>query len=433
MTPVLIGIIGFSLLFFLLAFGLPIGFCMGIIGFLGFFALVALPAALTKLAIVPFEVITSYSLATLPLFLLMAQIAFVSGISKDLYDLAAKWLGHKPGGMAIATIGGCAGFAAISASSLATAATMGLVALPEMKKHKYSDQLATGCVAAGGTIGSLIPPSGMLIIYGVLTGTSISKLFMAGLIPGILQALFYVITVYLICSLKPDMGPRGPKYTLRERISAFKCCGDLLAIVIIVLGGLLFGLFTPTEAGAVGACSSLLVATIRRRLTLKKFIEALGETLRVTGMIYGILIGAFIFNYFVAVTTIPTQLAAYANQLNVSPLAILGVILVLYLFLGCFLDASAMQTLTIPVFFPVIISLGFSPIWFGIVLQRALEMALISPPIGMNVYVLKGVAPDVPMTAIFKGTIPFLTADVFHVALIIFIPQIVLFLPNFMS
>ena len=433
MTPILAGIIGFIVLFLLLAIGLPIGFGMALVGFGGFWYLVSQSAAFSKLIVTPFDTVCSYDLAVLPLFLLMAHVTFTSGLSKDLYNLAAKWLGRQRGGLAMATVGACAGFAAVSASSVATAATMGLVALPEMKKHKYDISLATGAIAAGGTIGILIPPSSILIIYGIITETSIGRLFSGGIVPGILQALFYMITIYLLCRLKPDYGPRGANFKLREKIAAFGSCGEIIALIILVLGGLIIGWFTPTEAGAVGAFGAIVFSMIRRKLDWPKFKQALIETMKTTGMIYCIMIGAFIFNYFIAVTTIPNALADTVSGLTVSPMIIMLLTIVVYLFLGCIMDAGAMILLTIPVFFPLVISLDFDPIWFGIIVTRVVEIGMITPPIGMNVYVIAGVAGDVPISKIFKGIFPFLIADAIHVALLLLIPGIVLFLPSIMS
>lgn len=432
MDPVAIGLIGFVILFSLLAFGMPIGAAMGLVGFAGIWILISDVAAFTKLAIVPFQVVTDYSLAVLPLFVFMAHVVFVTGMGRDLFNLASKWLGHQPGGVAQAAVAGCAGFAAVSASSIATAATMGLVAIPEMKRLKYDPALATGAVAAGGSMGVLIPPSGALIIYGILTETSIGKLFAAGLIPGILEAVFYMVTIYILCKWRPSLGPRGPKTTFREKVVAFGSCGEVIALAAFVLTGIVVGWFTPTEAGAVGAFGAIIFALLRKRLNWEKMKTAVLETLKTTGMIYGILIGAFIFNYFLAPTTIPYVIAEFVGGLPFPPMAILGMVLMVFFFLGMFLDVAAMTVLTIPIFFPLITSLGFNPVWFGILFVRMAEIAMITPPIGMNVYVIAGVAPDVPMQTIFKGIIPFVLADFCHVALLMFVPALVLFLPGIM-
>lgn len=432
MSPLLIGIFGLVILFVLLALRTPLGITMFMVGAVGLWVLISQKAAITKIGLVPFETMNSFDLAVLPLFLLMANVIFAAGLSKDLYDVAAKWLGHQRGGVAIATISGCAGFAAVSASSLATAVTMGRVGLPEMKRLKYDDALSTGCIAAGGTIGQLIPPSAGLITYGIITQTSIGRLFLGGIIPGILEAVFYIITVKLLCMWRPNLGPEGPKYSWREKIASFKGCGEIIALVILVLGGLMQGVFTPTEAGAVGAFGAIAFSLVRKRLSWKNFVYAMVETMKTTGMLYGILIGALLFKLFLAVTTIPQVLAETVGSLDLPFMIIMVLIMLIYVGLGCLMDALAMILLTIPVFFPLVLSMNFDPIWFGIILVRMTEIGMVTPPIGMNVYAISGIAPDVPITTIFKGIIPFLIADMFHVAVLLFIPSVVTFLPDLM-
>ncbi len=434
MTPVLVGILGFIVLFSLLALGLPIGAGMALVGFVGTWFLISDVAAFTKLAVVPFQTVTDYSLAVLPLFILMAQVVFVSGMGRDLFNLASKWLGHKRGGVAMAAVAGSGVFAAVSASSIATATTMGLVSIPEMRRLKYDPALATGAVAAGGTMGVLIPPSGALIIYGILTETSIGKLFAAGIIPGILEALFYILVIGILCWWKPKLGPPAEKAPLGEKIKSLGGCGEIVALIIFVLTGLIIGWFTPTEAGAVGAFGAIIMCTLRGRLTWDSFKTAIVETLKTTGMIYGILIGALIFNVFVAASTIPYVLSEFIGNMALPPHAILVMVLVLYFFLGCFLDVAAMTVLTIPIFFPLVVSLGFNPIWFGIIFVRMAEIAMITPPIGMNTFVIAGVVKEmgIPMETVFKGIIPFLIADFLHVTLLILFPSLSLFLVKLM-
>lgn len=434
MSPVLIGIVGFILLFTLLAFGVPIGAGMALIGFLGFGYLISNVAAFTKLAVVPFQTITSYSLAVLPLFIFMAQVIFVSGMGRDLFNLAYKWLGHRRGGVAMAAVAGSAVFAAVSASSIATATTMGLVAIPEMRRLKYDPALATGSVAAGGTMGVLIPPSGALIIYGILTETSIGRLFVAGIIPGILEAIFYIAVIAVMCWYRPQFGPPAEKVPLGIRVRAMGSCGEMVLLIIFVLTGLIIGWFTPTEAGAVGAFGAIIMCTLRGRLTWDGFKSAIIDTLKTTGMIYGILIGAMIFNYFVAATTIPYILSDFIGGMPLPPMTILAMVLVLYFFLGCFLDVAAMTVLTIPIFFPLVVSLGFDAIWFGIVFMRMAEIAMITPPIGMNTFVIAGVVKDmgIEIETVWKGIFPFLMADFLHVVLLVSFPIITLLLVKVM-
>jgi tripartite ATP-independent transporter DctM subunit len=430
MSPEIIGVIGIIALFSLLALGMPISFSMGVVGTLGLAILLGTDAALTKLAVSSFHSISSVELAALPLFLLMAQVLFSANVSRDLYVLAARFIGHWPGGLAMATIGGCAGFGSISSSSLATAATMGLVALPEMKERKYSDALATGSVAAGGTMGSMIPPSGMLIMYGVLTEQSIGKLFMAGVIPGLLQAIMYIVLIAMLCRWRPTLGPPGPRYTWRERWQAVRGIGDLIVLTTLVMGGLVVGWFTATESGAVGALGAIALTFTRKRLTLARLLEALKQTMRTTGMIYGVIIGAFLFSYFMAVTEIPAGLANFVTDMQAPPIVIVTCILLMLLVMGIFLDAMAMMTLTLPVFYPIVTELGLSPIWFGILMVRAQETALITPPMGMNIYVVSALNKSIPLSQVFRGVLPFLAMDIPHIALLILFPAIALWLPS---
>jgi tripartite ATP-independent transporter DctM subunit len=430
MSPEMTGLIGFIILFGIIALRMPIAFAMGIVGFGGFWYMTSFTAATHKIASVSFELFSDFTFGVLPLFLLMAQVTFKSGIGKDLYDLAARWLGHKPGGLAMATVFGCAGFAAVSASSIATAATFGLVALPEMRRYKYSPKLATGCIAAGGTIGSLIPPSGILIIYGILTESSIGKLFLAGLIPGILEALVYVMVIAIMCWRDPKLGPPAPKASMAERMRAFMKVGEITLLIFLVLGGLMVGWFTPTEAAAMGAGGAILITLARGRLSWAQFRDAVVSTLMTSGFIFTILIMAFTLNSFVALTNIPYAVTGYVESLNFPPLGVVLVIMVIYFFLGMVLDTAGMMALTVPIFFPIAQALGIDPIWFGILVVRAMEVAMITPPIGITVYVMSGIAPDVPLTTIFKGIIPFVIADLFHIALLLAFPALVLFLPN---
>ncbi len=430
MTPIAIGIIGLVALFGLIILRMPIGFAMGVVGFSGFAALTSTRAATVKVGVIAEELVTNYAIGTVPLFLLMAHVLFASGIGRDLYDFAAHWMGRRRGGLAMATVGASAGFAAVSASSIATTATMGLVALPEMRKHNYDLALASGSVAAGGTIGSLIPPSGMFIIYGILTETSIGDLFAAGVIPGILLAVMYIIVIHIVCRINPAAGPRGPLYSWREKFASILKTGEVVILLVLVMGGILGGWFTPTEAGAVGAFGAIVIAMVRGRMNLVMARESIYATMRTTGMIFGILFGAFIFNSFITVTTIPMNIVEMVGNSGLSPMLVLFLILVAYFFLGMVLDASAMMTLTVPLFFPLITSLGFDAILFGVLVVRMTEIALITPPVGMNVFVLNGIARDIPLSTMFKGTAPFVVADVIHVGLLIAFPALALWLPS---
>jgi C4-dicarboxylate transporter DctM subunit len=432
MTPPIIGLIGLAVLFLLLFFGIPIGVSLGLVAMTGLWVLVGPSATLLKMAVTPFRLVADYNLSVLPLFLLMAQICTTTGISRDLYNLAYKWFGRLPGGVAMASIGACALFAAISSSAVACAATIGMIAIPEMRRLKYADSLSTGTTVSGGTLGILIPPSFMFILYGILTETSIGELFIAGIIPGVLQAAFYMGVIYILCKRNPELGPRGPVTTLREKVMAFGSCGEIIGLVILVMVGIAVGWFTPTEAGSVGAAGAILFTIIRRRLTWQAFKESCAEAMKTTGMIFLLLVGAYIFTYFITLTNLPTALSDTITSLKVPPMVIIWIIIVLYMILGTAMEEASMMLLTIPIFTPIIANLGFDKIWFGVLVVRMMQVAMISPPVGITLFVIKGIAKDAPMSTIYKGVIPFIIADIFHVILIVFVPWLVLFLPSLM-
>jgi C4-dicarboxylate transporter DctM subunit len=430
MSPVTTGLIGICLLLTLMAVGMPIGFAMIMLGFTGFTYLVRFGAAFEVLASVPYRVISNYDYCVLPLFLLMAAICLNTGLGRSLFRLVYVWIGRLHGGLSVATVGACALFAAASASSIATAVTMGLVAIPEMRSYKYDSALATGCVAAGGTLGILIPPSGVLIIYGIITEQSISELFVAGIIPGIILALLFMTMIFIRARLNPKLAPPGPPTNLKEKLSATGDSIEMVVLLLLVIIGLIIGWFTPTEAGAVGAFGAIILSLVRRRLSWQGFKDSIVDTVHGSGMIFTILVGALIFNAFLARSTIPMELAGWVSGLGLPPVSVMVIIIVVYLILGCFIDAMSMILLTIPIFFPVARALGFDPIWFGIIIVLVVEMAMITPPVGMNVYVISGITRDVPMGTIFKGIIPFVIIEACFVALLITFPQIVLFLPG---
>lgn len=433
MTPLSIGFIGLAVLFVLLLSRMPIGLVMALVGFAGFAIIAGFNDALGVLGTVPYSTFANYNMSIIPLFILMGAFCYYSGLSKDLYETVHAWLGHFRGGLSMATIGACASFAAVSGSSLATAATMGTVALPEMKRFKYDDRLATGAVAAGGTIGILIPPSIVLILYAVLTEQSIGKLFLAGVIPGVLEAVFYLLTIYILCKFNPLLGPPGPRTTFRQKIYSLRNSWVVLVLFLVIMGGLYLGWFSPIEAAGIGAFGAFILALLRKKLPWRSFKESLFDTGKTTVMIFIILLGAMIFGYFLAVSRLPYELAATIGALQVNSYVILAIILVFYLFLGAVMDSLAMMLLTVPIFFPLVLELGFNPIWFGILIVRVCEIGLITPPVGLNVYIIRGVAKDVPMQTIFRGIAPFLIADVLHVVLLVAFPQLSLFLPNLMK
>ena len=433
MTPLTVGYMGIGVLIVALFSGIHIGVVMGAVGFLGIAVISGWPSGLMVLKTVPYTTFANYSMSVVPLFILMGAICFYAGISKDLYRTVHKWLGHMRGGLAMASVGACAAFAAISGSSLATAATMGTVALPEMKRYKYDLSLASGAIAAGGTIGILIPPSVPLIIYGILANQSIGKLFMAGLIPGILEAVFYIVTIYILCRLNPSIGPQGPKTNFVEKIGSLKSTWIVLLLFVVVIGGIYVGIFSPTEAAGVGACSAFVFALARRSLSFTDFRKSIASSVKTTAMIFVIFLGAMILGYFLAVTRLPFELADFVGGLAVNRYVVLLTILVVYLLLGCVMDSLAMILLTIPIFYPLITALEFDPVWFGIIVVRAAEIGLITPPVGLNVFVIKGIATDIPMFTIFRGIVPFIIADICHVAMLILVPQVALFLPTLMK
>jgi tripartite ATP-independent transporter DctM subunit len=431
MNPVVVGIIGFALLLFFLAIRMPVGFAMALVGLSGFIFLVSPEGGLTMTARATWDQFASYHFSVVPLFILMGQFSFFSGISSRLYKSAYNWLGHMRGGLAMATVGACAGFAAICGSSTATVATMGAVALPEMKKYKYDMGLATGSIAAGGSMGILIPPSVILIVYGIMTEQSIGKLFAAGFLPGLLEAFLYIVTISIVCKLNPSLGPRGPRTPFKEKVTGlWGGTAETLAIFVLVIGGLFAGWFTPTEAAGVGAFFVLALGVVARRLNWKGFTESIYTTTGTTAMILIIILGAIIFNKFVAVTRVPFALAEWVVGINLPPLVIMAMIIIVYIIGGCFMDSLGLILLTVPIFFPVAVKLGFDPIWFGIIITRVSEIGVITPPVGINVYVMKGVAKDVPLVTIFRGIVPFLIADIFSVFFLLFVPQFVLFLPS---
>jgi len=432
MTPTEAGIYGFVALVALMFLKIPVGFVMALVGLMGFAFLVSWDAALHLMAQDFTSVFGSYNLTVIPLFVLMGQLAHHSGMSGRLFHAAYRFLGNLPGGLAVATIGACAGFSAICGSTSATAATMAAVALPEMKKYNYDPALATGVVAAGGSLGILIPPSTIFIVYGIMTEQSVGKLFLAGVMPGILMTLLFVATVLIWTWNRPDLAKPGASFTLREKVASLAGVVETLILFVAVMGGLFIGVFTPTEAAAIGAFGTLLIAAVGRHLSWEGFTQSLIETTRVTCMILVIVAGATVFGHFLAVTRIPFDVGAWVMGRQMPPWAVMGLIILVYLTLGCLMDSLAMIMLTIPIFFPVITALGFDPIWFGVIIVLVTGMGVITPPVGINVYVVAGVARDVPLHVIFRGAVKLLAAQIVTAALLILFPQIALWLPQLM-
>ncbi|MFO7559590.1 MAG: TRAP transporter large permease [Desulfobacterales bacterium] len=433
MTPTLIGIAGILILVVLIFLKLPVGFAMALVGLGGFGFIVSFNSAMNMFAKDLFDVFGSYNLTVIPLFILMGQVAFNAGISTRLFNAAYKFMGHWPGGLAIATIGACAGFSAICGSTNATAATMASVTLPEMKKYGYKDSLATGVVAAGGSLGILVPPSVIFIIYGIMTEQSIGKLFMAGILPGIMLTLLFILAVIIWVSLNPELAPKGPSASLKEKLTSLYGLIETILLFILVMGGLFIGLFTPTEAGAVGAAGTIVISLIRRNINAAGLIKSLLETTRISCMILVIVAGATVFGHFLAITRIPFDIASWVAGLNLPPFAIMGMIIMIYLAGGCFIDALALIMLTVPIFYPVIDSLGYNPMWFGVIIVLVTQIGVITPPVGINVYVVNSVARDVPLQVIFKGVLPLLLALLIGTLIMIPFPQIATFLPELMK
>jgi len=432
MSPTVVGLIGIVALIILICVRMQIGISMGLVGFVGFAYIVGIEPALGILKTVPFSTLSSQNLSVIPLFILMGAFAFTANLSEDLYRMVHKWLGHFRGGLAMATVAACALFAAISGSSLATAATLGKVALPEMKKYKYNASLATGCIAAGGSIGILIPPSVILIIYGIITEQSIGKLFLAGFIPGVLEAVFYIITIIIITRINPSLGPPGPRATMNEKIKSLLSVWEVVVLFVVVIGGIYLGVFTPTEAAGVGAFGTFCFTIYRKKLTWESFKSSLLQTCQTTGMLFMVVLGAMILGYFFSVSRLPFELASWVGELTVNRYVVLVMVLVAVGILGCLMDSMAIVLLTVPVFYPLIQNLGFDPIWFGILVVRVTEMGLITPPVGLNVYIIHGISGE-RMGTIFKGVVPFIIADILEIILLIAIPEITLFLPGLMD
>ena len=431
MDPVLVGIIGIVVLLLVLFFlGMPVGFAMAVVGFCGFWYVVSFRAAVSMVGADIWFTFSKYGLTVIPLFVLMGYLAFNAGIAERLYSAAYKWMGHWPGGLAIATIGADELFAAICGSNTATAATMGAVALPQMEKYNYDTRLSSGTVVTGGTLGTVMPPSVVIIVIGLQTEQSIAKLFLGGILPAILLGILFVVTILVLCRFYPHFGPPGPKTSFKEKVRALPGVIEAVAIFVLVMGGLFLGLFTPTEAGAVGVLCTFVVALATGKLTWKGFVSSIRDTLKISCMVIVLVTGAIIFGRFLAVTRIPFMVADFAAALPVPPVAVLGLILVIYLIGGCVMDALGFLVLTIPIFFPLGMALGFDPIWYSIILTMVTTLGAITPPVGVNIYVVKGLAPEISLTTIFKSVSFFLSACIVCIIILIIFPQIVLLIPG---
>ncbi|MFC1956615.1 TRAP transporter large permease [Chloroflexota bacterium] len=431
MSPLDIGLIGIGVLLILIFSGMWLGLAMALVAFVGYICISGWKSALGVMALEPYSVVATYEYSVLPMFIFMGTLASSTRISEDLYFVAYKFMGHLKGGLAMATVGACSAFAAICGSSYASAVTMGKVCMKPMSKYGYNTSLASSTIAAGGTLGVLIPPSIPLVLYGILTEQSIGKLFIAGIFPGILLATLMIITIGIICYRRPKMGPPGPKTSLKDKFVSLRYSWATLLLFILVIGGIYMGVFTPSEAGGVGASGVIIIGIFTRRLSFSSFISSLREAIQTTAMIMLLFVGAIIFSRFLAVSRLPFVLADAANALTLPPLAVLAIIVVIYIILGMFLDIVSTVLITIPIIFPTIIALGYDPIWLGVLVVLVIEMGVITPPVGMVVFALSG-ATGIPSETIFRGVFPFIIAMVVCIIIITAFPQIALFLPNTM-
>ena len=417
------------LLILLFCFGIPVGFAMAIVGFLGFSLVISFKAGLNMLSSVLWDTFSAYGLTVIPLFIFMGQIAFYSGVNEKLYKAAYQWVGQIRGGVAMATIMACAAFAAICGSNAATAATMTTVALPQMKKFQYHPKLSTGAIACGSTLGVVIPPSVVLIVIGLSTEQSIARLFYGGIGAGLLLAVLLMLSVYGVCLLHPGWGPIGPKTALRQKLRSLGGAFEMVVLFLSVMLGLYFGVFTPTEAGAVGSFFAVLISLIRRSLRVKGFVDAIRDTLRISCMVIVIVAGAMVFGKFLAVTRIPFNIASWVVALPVPNMVIMGIIFGIYILGGAVMDALALLLITIPIFFPVALELGYDPIWFGVTITVVTTLGAVTPPVGATTYVVGGMAKDVPLEDVFRGVAYFLPAYLVCVLILMLFPGLITFLP----
>ncbi len=425
-------VLGFVALFGLILMRVPVGMAMGLVGVTGYGAIVGAGPALKMVGQTSMRTVTDYTFGVIPMFLLMGAFVSASGMSRELFRAANSFVGHWRGGLGLATIAACAGFAAISGSSVATAATFATVAYPEMRRYKYPQSFAAGVIAAGGTLGAIFPPSTVLAVYGLITQQDIGKLFIAGILPGLLAVSMYMLTIAAIGLARPGFLPAGPRSDWSERLKSLRDVWAALALFAFVIGGLYGGLFTPTEAGGVGACGAFLISIARRRLNAAGVRAALLQATRTAAAVFTVLIGALLFGYFLTVTQTPQHVTEFLTGLGVGRYGVLALIMLMYLALGCLMDAMAMIILTVPIVFPVVTALGFDPIWFGIIIVMTVELGLIHPPVGMNVFVIKTAVKDISFATIFKGVVPFILTDILRLIILIAFPAIALTLPSLM-
>jgi C4-dicarboxylate transporter DctM subunit len=428
----LAAILGFAFLFVLLACGVPVGFGMTLAGFIGFASIVGTGPASALAGQIVFDNATNFSLSVLPMFILMGTLIARSRLSHDLFDAAAALLGHRRAGLAYATVLASGGFSAVCGSSIATTATMVRVAYPEMKSRNYGDRIATGAIAVGGTLGVLIPPSTIMILYGVMTETNIVKLFAAGIIPGAIAIAFHLVAIWVMTRLNPGAGPRGDRIPWTERWRALSRIWGIVLLFMVMMGGIYFGIFTPTEGGAVGVAGALLFAVFMGGLTFREFVTIAAEACRTTAIMFAILFGAIYFGYFLEVSGFTSAMGNFVVSLDLGPLGTMLLIFTIYLILGCFVESISMMFLTVPLFFPIAVALGYDPVWFGIMVIVAIEISLITPPLGMNIFVMRGMLPEVSLKTMFVGVTPFVVSSTALLLFLLLFPEITMFLPNLM-
>lgn len=428
-----VALAGFVSLFALMLLRVPVGMAMGLVGVAGYSYIVGVGPAMKLIGQTSMRTVTDYTFGVIPMFMLMGAFVTISGVSNELFRAANSFVGHLRGGLGVATVVACGGFAAICGSSVATAATFAGVAYPEMRRYGYPKSFSTGVIAAGGTLGAMLPPSTVLAVYAIITQQDIGKLFMAGILPGLLAITMYVITIAILVKLKPGLLPAGEFKPWKERFKGLKDVWAPLVLFAFVIGGLYGGLFTPTEAGGMGAGGAFLLGVLRGKLSRAQIREALLQATRTSAAVFTVLIGALLFGYFLTITQTPQRLTEFLTGMGLGRYGVLALIMVMYLVLGCLMDAMAMIILTVPIIFPVITGLGFDPIWFGIIIVMTVELGLIHPPVGMNVFVIKSVVKDVSFTTIFKGVIPFVITDLIRLLILIAFPVIALYLPQRMG
>ncbi len=425
-----VAVLGFVVLFALMLLRVPVGMAMGLVGVTGYAYLSGGAPALKLVGQTSMRTVTSYQFGVIPMFLLMGAFVTHSGISRELFRAANTFIGHRKGGLGLATIVSCGGFAAISGSSVATAATFSAVAYPEMRRYGYPQSFATGVIAAGGTLGAMLPPSTVLAVYALITQQDVGKLFQAGILPGLLAMTMYMLTIAVITRVRPNFLPTVPKSSWQDRLAGLKDVWAPVALFLLVIGGLYGGVFTPTEAGGMGASGAFILGMLRGRLGKAEIRASLLQATRTAAAVFTVLIGALLFGYFLTITQVPQKVTEFLTGLGVGAYGVLALIMLMYLVLGCLMDALAMIILTVPIIFPVVTALGFDPVWFGVIIVMTVELGLIHPPVGMNVFVIKSVIPDVTFSSIFKGVLPFIVTDMLRLVILIAFPIIALWLPS---